>query len=84
MMMAMQAMKERGKSSPYSGNEGAGKGKEKSDERECDNCGGKGHVARNCLLLKNTGNSRVPAGEVGNDESEELVCGACVIDEVQM
>ena len=83
MMMAMKAMKGGGKSSLYSGNKGAGKGKGKSDDRECYNCGGKGHIARNCPHPKNSGNSRVPAREVGNDEGEELVWGALVIDEVQ-
>ena len=91
MMMAMKAMKRGGEGGQYSGSQGAqgpgtkggGKGKGKSDDRECHNCGGKGNIARNCPHPKNPGNSRVPAREVGHDEGEELVLGACVIDEVQ-
>ena len=88
MMMAMKAMKVGGKSSSYSGPPGAGfkgggKGKGKSDDRECYNCGAKGHIARNCPHPKATGNSRVPVREAAHDEGAELVWGALVIDEVQ-
>ena len=88
MMMAMKDMKGGGKSSPYSGppgagSKGGGKGKGKSDDRKCYNCGAKKHIARNCPHLKMTGNSRVPVREAAHDEGGELVWGAAVIEEVQ-
>ena len=57
-----------------------GKGGGKSDSRECYNCGGKGHIARNCHHPKRESRIQTRAIEEADDE----VCwGACMIDEIQ-
>ena len=86
MMMAMKAMKGGAKSNPNTsapGTKGGGKGKGKSDDRECYNCSGRGQIARNCAHPPNQQNSRVPVREAALDEGEELVWGACVAEAVQ-
>ena len=78
MMMATQAAKGGGNTSPYFGTRGAGangggRGKGKSGDRECYNCRGKGHIARNCPHPKTLGNSIAPAREAAHEEEGELV-----------
>jgi len=87
MMMAMKAMKGSSKGTQYPGNQGpgikgGGKGKGKADERECYNCGAKGHIARNCPHPKNPRNSRVPIREAASEEGEELIWGAAAVEMV--
>ena len=86
--MMMKAMKGGGKGYPgfqQSGNQQStgsqmkGKGGGKSDSRECFNCGGKGHIARNCPHPKRESRIQTRAIEEADDE----VCwGANMIDEL--
>ena len=98
MMMAMKAMKGMGKGGSTQSNQSS-QGKDgggKSGGKGCFNCGQLGHMARNCPhppkcnRCGKTGHlakdcrAAIPTREVAaEEESDDVVWGTCVIDELQ-